>query len=84
MDNGFTQEAFAERIGMSYKYYQQVETGKQNELRLSTIDKFSEALGIEPSQLISAAPLNISLGSRRKSPHYNRKKLSKSSSKPKT
>jgi transcriptional regulator with XRE-family HTH domain len=48
-----TQEAFAEHAGMSYKYYQAVETGKKPELRLSTLERLAKAHGLEPHELLS-------------------------------
>ena len=49
---GLTQEQFAERIGVSYKYYQQIELGNKRELRLSTVDRLAKGLNIDPSALI--------------------------------
>jgi transcriptional regulator with XRE-family HTH domain len=49
---GLTQEQFAERIGVSYKYYQQIELGNKRELRLSTVDRLAVGLGIDPWSLI--------------------------------
>jgi transcriptional regulator with XRE-family HTH domain len=48
---GFTQERFAERAGVSYKYYQAVEGGRKVDLRLSTIIKIAAGLGIEVWEL---------------------------------
>jgi transcriptional regulator with XRE-family HTH domain len=48
---GLTQERFAERAGLSYKYYQAVEGGRKSDLRLSTIIKLAAGLGIEVWQL---------------------------------
>jgi transcriptional regulator with XRE-family HTH domain len=49
---GLTQEQFAERIGLSYKYYQQIELGNKRELRLSTLDRLAKGLETEPWRLI--------------------------------
>jgi transcriptional regulator with XRE-family HTH domain len=48
-----SQEAFAERTGMSYKYYQAVEAGRKRNLRLSTLEKLAAAYGLEVWQLLS-------------------------------
>ena len=48
-----SQEAFAERAGISYKWYQAVEAGRKRELRLSTLEKFARAYGLEPWQLLA-------------------------------
>ena len=51
--HGLSQEAFAERAGMSYKYYQAVEAGRKRNLRLSTLEKLATAYGLEVWQLLS-------------------------------
>jgi transcriptional regulator with XRE-family HTH domain len=50
--HGVTQEQFSERTGISYKYYQAVETGVKKELRISTLERFAEAYGIEVWELL--------------------------------
>jgi transcriptional regulator with XRE-family HTH domain len=49
---GLTQEQFAERSGISYKYYQAVEAGRKKDLRLSTLDRLAKAHGLETWQLL--------------------------------
>jgi transcriptional regulator with XRE-family HTH domain len=51
--NGLSQEAFAERSGISYKYYQAVEAGRKCELRLSTLERLAQAYGIEVWELLA-------------------------------
>ncbi len=51
--HGLTQEAFAERSGISYKYYQAVEAGRKRELRLSTLERLARAYGSEVWQLLA-------------------------------
>jgi transcriptional regulator with XRE-family HTH domain len=51
--HGLTQEQFAERSGISYKYYQAVEGGRKRDLRLSTLERVARAYGIEVWQLVS-------------------------------
>lgn len=67
---GLTQEQFAERAGMSYKYYQALEAGRKRALRLSTLGKLASAYGIEVWQLLAPAlpktKLVHSLGDRRR------------------
>jgi transcriptional regulator with XRE-family HTH domain len=48
-----TQEQFSERTGISYKYYQAIETGVKKELRISTLERLADAYGIEVWQLLS-------------------------------
>lgn len=50
---GLTQEQFAERAGMSYKYYQQVEAGRKRDLRLSTVERLARAHRIDVSELLA-------------------------------
>jgi transcriptional regulator with XRE-family HTH domain len=51
-----TQERFAELSGISYKYYQAVETGRKPDLRLSTLQRLAAAYGIEVWQLLAPKP----------------------------
>jgi transcriptional regulator with XRE-family HTH domain len=64
--NGLTQEAFAERAGMSYKYYQALEAGRKAELRLSTLDRLANAYGLEVYQLLAPSVPATKLRSPRK------------------
>jgi transcriptional regulator with XRE-family HTH domain len=49
---GLSQEAFAERAGLTYKYYQHVEAGRKRDIRLSTLQKLAKACGLEPAELL--------------------------------
>jgi transcriptional regulator with XRE-family HTH domain len=55
---GLSQEAFAEKAGLGYKYYQSVEAGRKRDIRLSTLEKLAKACGLELRELLdfSAAP----------------------------
>jgi transcriptional regulator with XRE-family HTH domain len=53
--HGLTQEAFAEKSGISYKYYQAIEAGRKCDLRLSTLERLANAYGIALWQLFSPA-----------------------------
>jgi len=48
-----TQEEFSEQTGISYKYYQAIETGVKKELRISTLERLANAYGIEVWQLLA-------------------------------
>jgi transcriptional regulator with XRE-family HTH domain len=48
-----TQEEFSEMTGISYKYYQAVESGVKKELRISTLERLANAYGIEVWQLLA-------------------------------
>jgi transcriptional regulator with XRE-family HTH domain len=50
---GLSQEAFAERAGLKYKHYQQVEAGRKSDMRLSTLEKLAEACGLELWELLN-------------------------------
>lgn len=61
-----TQEAFAERAGMSYKYYQAVEAGRKVELRFSTMERLAAAYGIELWELLAPQTPEVRLVKARK------------------
>lgn len=48
-----TQEVFAERAGLGYKYYQSVEAGRRRDIRLSTLEKLAKACGMELWELLN-------------------------------
>ena len=50
---GLSQEAFAERAGLTYKYYQHVEAGRKRDIRLSTLEKLARACGLELWELLN-------------------------------
>lgn len=47
-----SQEAFAEKAGLGYKYYQSVEAGRKRDIRLSTLEKLAKGCGLELSELL--------------------------------
>jgi len=59
---GLTQEAFAERIGISYKVYQSIEARRRWNLRLTTILRFADSHGLTLTQLFSAKTPQSRLG----------------------
>lgn len=62
MQRGLTQEAFSEVSGISYKYYQAVETGRKPDLRLSTLERLAKAHGLEVWQLLAPTTRSRSRG----------------------
>ena len=54
--HGLTQEAFAEKAGISYKYYQAVEAGRKRDLRLSTLERLAAAYGMAVYELLTPEP----------------------------
>jgi len=51
--HGLTQEQFAEKAGLSYKYYQALEAGRKRALRLSTVERLARGYGLEVYELLS-------------------------------
>ncbi len=47
-----SQEAFAEKAGLGYKYYQHVEAGRRRDIRLSTLEKLAQACGLPLPELL--------------------------------
>jgi len=47
---GLTQEDFAERAGITYKYYQAIEAGRRSDLRFSTLARLARAHGMRLSE----------------------------------
>jgi transcriptional regulator with XRE-family HTH domain len=52
-ERGLSQEAFAEKAGLGYKYYQHVESGRRRDVRLSTLEKLARACGMELWELLN-------------------------------
>ncbi len=49
---GLSQEAFAERAGLTYKHYQQVEAGRKLNITLPTLEKLAKACGLDLAELL--------------------------------
>jgi transcriptional regulator with XRE-family HTH domain len=58
---GLSQEAFAERAGLTYKYYQHVEAGRKRDIRLSTLEKLAKACGLGLDELLDFKHEPVSL-----------------------
>lgn len=52
MDAGLSQQAFAEKLGLDYKYYQRIEAGNWPGLQLRTVEKIAKALKVEVAELV--------------------------------
>ena len=48
-----TQEGFAEIIGFSYKFYQQIESGRKKQVWLETVERLAAGFGLEAWQLLA-------------------------------
>lgn len=51
LDHGFSQEAFADHMGVHRTYMGGVERGERN-LTLKTLEKMAEMLGLDPLELL--------------------------------
>lgn len=51
--HGLTQEQFAEAAGLSYKFYQQIETGRKKQVWLETIERLAAGFGLQAWQLLA-------------------------------
>lgn len=47
----FTQEQVAEKAGIKYKYYQEMEGGNLRDMKFSTLEKIAKGLGVPLLQL---------------------------------
>ena len=59
---GLSQESFAEKAGLTYKYYQHVEAGRKRDMRISTIEKLAKACGLELWELLNFDSEPLALG----------------------
>ena len=53
---GLTQEQFAEHAKLSYKFYQQIESGRKKQVWLETLDRIAAGFGLESWQLLAPTP----------------------------
>ena len=58
---GLSQEAFAEKAGLGYKYYQHVESGRRRDIRLSTLEKLAKACGLKLWELLNLDATPVAL-----------------------
>lgn len=49
---GFTQEKFAEKVDLGYKYYQSLESGRTANPTVDTLEKIAKALGVDVVELM--------------------------------
>ncbi len=52
-----TQEEFAEKARLGYKYYQQIEAGRKEDIRISTLERLARGHGLEIWELLMPASL---------------------------
>jgi transcriptional regulator with XRE-family HTH domain len=51
IERGYSQEAFAEQMGVHRTYFSSVERGERN-LTLQTLEKIADFLGVDPRTLL--------------------------------
>lgn len=69
-----TQEAYAEMAGMSYKYYQAVESGRKKDIRISTVERIANSYGISVHQLFAPELPHVKLAGKKLSPSKRKAK----------
>lgn len=50
--HNLTQEEFAQTAGFSFKFYQQLETGRKKQIWLETVERLAAAYGVDPWKFI--------------------------------
>lgn len=53
-EKGITQEAFAEKAGFNYKYYQGLELSRSKCIRLDTVERLASAFNMEVWEFLKA------------------------------
>jgi len=53
IQQGLTQEQFSAMAGISYKFYQQIESGRKKQIWLSTVEKLADAYGLEVWEILT-------------------------------
>jgi len=51
IERGWTQEEAAKHCGIKYKYYQEHESSKPRDMRLSTMEKIAKGLNVDLTDL---------------------------------
>ena len=52
--NGWSQELVAEKSGLGPRHFQDIEAGRREGLRLATVERIAEALGVLPWELLQS------------------------------
>lgn len=55
LKQSLTQQELAEKAGMDANYYQKIESGRWNSVRLATVEKLADALDVEMWELFVPA-----------------------------
>ncbi len=78
--SGLTQEEFAEHSGISYKFYQHIESGRKQMLRVDTVERICFAYGINLWEFFYPTLPKLKMSVKRNissSPHQKKIKISK-------
>lgn len=59
---GFTQAALSEAADISYKYYQEIEGGRREDVKVSTLVKISQAMEVDVKVLFDFEEVRMKLG----------------------
>jgi transcriptional regulator with XRE-family HTH domain len=73
--HGLTQEEYADIAGVSYKFYQQIESGRKKQVWLETVERLAAGYGLEAWEILAPQePTKVTLaGVRRSSRVHNTK-----------
>ncbi|AHF92436.1 DNA-binding protein [Opitutaceae bacterium TAV5] len=72
LNSGLTQQALAEKAGVAYKYYQDLEAGRLAGLTLATVERLSDALGIDAWKLFHPGAIPEPTRTKARSPQTHR------------
>ncbi len=75
--HGVTQEEFSSIADFSYKFYQQIESGRKKHIRLDTVERLADAYQIDVSEILNKEfPEHSKLRKKKKSSsiHYKPRK----------
>jgi transcriptional regulator with XRE-family HTH domain len=74
--HNITQEEFAGVAGLSYKFYQQIESGHKKQIWLETVERLAAGYGLEAWALLAPEPPRktaLAKKPRRSNVHYRRR-----------
>ena len=77
--SGLTQERFAEKAGLSYKFYQQIETGRKKQIWLETVERIAAGFGLEVWELLGPQPAETLIAAEPPQAPFGRPKPTKTS-----
>jgi transcriptional regulator with XRE-family HTH domain len=66
--HGFTQEMVAEKAGVTYRHYQDLEAGRRPGIQLATVDRLAKALGATASRLLETGRYSTPKAKRGRNP----------------